>query len=165
MKAAGKIFLQLLLATALTAAGRAATITNGGFESGLTDWRPLWTREAKAGSLAVDRETAHSGKSSARIEHRGEKDWSLEPVEHISVQPGDVFELEAWVKLARASAGDGSATLCVATYDAQGRAIDWSFGARTVREVTDWRRVQSRLVLPEGVSMSSPAATTFTRTR
>ena len=75
----------------LTISTLAATITNGGFESGLAGWRPLWTREAKAGSLAVDRETAHSGKSSARIEHRGEKDWSLEPARRVSVQPGDVY--------------------------------------------------------------------------
>jgi glycosyl hydrolase family 129/carbohydrate binding protein with CBM4/9 domain len=154
VKAVVKFFLQLLLVTAFTEAEFAATLTNGGFESGLVGWRPLWTREAKAGWLAVDRETAHSGKSSARIKHRGEKDWSLEPACRVSVQPGDVYELEAWVKLA--TVGDGSATLCVATYDGQGRPMDWSYGARSVREASDWRRVQSRLVLPEGVADIQP---------
>jgi len=135
-------------------AGQEGTIINGGFESGLEGWRPLWTREAKAGTLAVDRQTSHSGKSSARIEHHGENDWSLEPAQRVAVQPGEVFEMEAWVKLA--GDGGGSTTVCVATYDPQGHAIDWSYGARSLRTANDWRRLQSRFVVPEGVTAIQP---------
>ena len=66
--------------------------------------------------------------------HRTSRRKGLEPRTRarVPVQPGDVFELEAWVKVA--GAGGGSATLCVSTYDAQGQATDWSYGARSVRE-------------------------------
>ena len=108
-----------LLSLALTLVCRAGIVTNGGFESGLAGWRPLWTREANAGSLSLDTNTVHSGEHSARIEHRGQKDWSLEPALRVPVQAGDIFELEAWLKLV--SRG-GRVTLCVSTHDAQGKA-------------------------------------------
>src|SRR5208283_6218688 len=107
-----------LAAMALTLVSSAGVITNGGFESGLAGWRPLWTRDAKVGSLILDSSTAHSGKYSARINHRGENDWSLEPALRVPVQAGDVFELEAWLKLESRGA---SVTLCVSTHDAQGK--------------------------------------------
>lgn len=150
-----RIFLQIFLAaTALTVSAPAATLTNSGFETGLDGWRPLWTRAAQAGTLTLDRAIFHSGQAAARIEHRGENDWSLEPARRLPVQPGEVFELEAWVKLA--GADGGSATLCVATYDRQGKAVDWSYGERSIREATDWRRLRSRFVVPEGVAEIQP---------
>ena len=95
-----KNLLAICLATAaLTMGGRAAIITNGGFESGLAGWRPLWTRDANAGTLTVDSAAFHTGRNSARIEHRGENDWSLEPDRLVPVQVGEIFEVEAWLKL------------------------------------------------------------------
>ncbi len=152
MKLLLKIFLCALVLSLRTGVS-AATLTNGGFESGLAGWRPLWTRETKTGVLMIDNTSVHSGKSSARIEHRGEKDWNFEPTQRVAVQPGDVFEHAAWLKVA---GQDCDATLCVATYDAQGRAIDWSYGARSIRESTDWRRLQSRFVIPGGVAEIQP---------
>lgn len=132
----------------------AAQIQNSGFESGLDGWRSLWTRESAAGELSLDSNSLHSGKTAARIQHRGEKDWSFEPLARISVKAGDVFELNAWLKMA--AEGEADSTLCAATYDADGKAIDWSYGARSTSQTSDWRRMQSRFVIPEGVAQIQP---------
>jgi hypothetical protein len=149
-----KTIIQIWLATmAMTMASGADIIKNGGFESGLADWRPLWTRDANVGSLILESNTVHSGNFSARIEHRGERDWSLEPALRVSVQPGEVFELEAWLKL---ESRGGSATLCVSTHDAQGKALDWSYGERSLQDTADWRRVRTRFIVPPGVTEIQP---------
>ncbi len=149
-----KAFLSIGLVTVgLTLTSRAILVTNGGFESGLAGWRPLWTRDAEAASLTLDSNIAHDGTRSARVEHRGEKDWSLEPAQRVPVTPGDIFQLEAWLKMEDQG---GNATLCVATYDAQGKALDWSYGARSVQNPTDWQRVRTRFVVPPGVTEIQP---------
>ncbi len=145
------LFIALFLFTTAT---RPATLTNGGFEAGFTGWRPLWTRTAQAGSLSLDRATFHAGQASARIEHHGENDWSFEPALRIPVQPGDVFALDAWLRIE--TGDDGSATLCAATYDREGKPIDWSYGARSLHSTTDWRPLRSRFVIPEGVAEIQP---------
>jgi hypothetical protein len=149
-----KTFLHIWLATvALSVCSGAVIITNGGFESGLAGWRPLWTRDANVGTLRLDSTTVHGGKNSARIEHRGEKDWSLEPARRVPVQAGDVFELEAWLKF---EGRDGSATLCVSTHDAQGKALDWSYGERSLQDTADWQRLRTRFIVPPGVAQIQP---------
>src|ERR1017187_912544 len=154
------IFRVLLATMALTLASSAGVITNGGFESGLAGWRPLWTREANAGSLSLDASTVRSGKYSARIEHRGEKDWSLEPALRLTVQPGEVFELEAWLKV---ESRGGSVTLCVSTHDAQGKALDWSYGERSLNDTADWQRVRTQFVVPPGVAEIQPRLIGYAR--
>jgi hypothetical protein len=149
-----KTIFRIWLATvALTWGSGAAIITNGGFESGFAGWRPLWTRDAGVGTLILDTVTAHSGKHSARIEHRGENDWSLEPALRVPVRAGDVFELEGWLKLDSRGA---SATLCVSTHDAQGKALDWSYGERSLHDTTDWQRLRTRFIVPPGVAQIQP---------
>jgi Glycosyl hydrolases related to GH101 family, GH129 len=149
-----KTVLHIWLATiALTLGSTAGIVTNGGFESGLAGWRPLWTRDDKVGTLVLDSSTAHSGQQSARLDHRGEKDWSLEPALRVSVQAGDVFELEAWLKL---DSRGGSATLCVSTHDAQGKALDWSYGERSLHDSAVWQRVRTRFIVPPGVALIQP---------
>jgi hypothetical protein len=138
---------------ALAVVSRAATITNGGFEDGLAHWRPLWTREAKAGTLTLDAASAHGGRSSARVEHTGARDWSLEPVNRVPVQAGDVLELEAWLKL---ESRGGSVTLCAATFDSAGNAVDWAYASRTLPRTSGWERLHTRLVVPAGVTQLQP---------
>lgn len=144
-----------LLLAGLTFAptARAALLTNGGFESGLAGWRSLWTREANAGSLRLDHSAAHSGSNAARIEHHGAQDWSLEPALRLPVQAGDIFEWEAWVRLAEAQ---GGATLCVALYDATGQAREWSFAARKTTDTADWQRLHTRFLVPPGITQLQP---------
>ena len=146
--------LQIWLATAaLSVCSGAAIITNGGFETGLAGWRPLWTRDAKVGTLTLDSQTSHTGSNSARVEHRGEKDWSLEPALRVSVQAGEVFELEVWLKLESRGA---SATLCVSTHDAQGNSRDWSYGERALPDGAGWQRVRTRFIVPPEVAQIQP---------
>jgi hypothetical protein len=143
----------LLAAGALTLPAAAATVTNPGFEAGLDGWRPLWTRDVNAGTLALDRQTVHSGSAAARVDHRGEKDWSFEPMGRLPVSPGDVFELDAWLKI---ESRGGSATLCVSTHDAAGAAFDWAYGGRSIQDTSPWQRLRTRFVVPPGVTAIQP---------
>lgn len=111
----------------------AGIIPNGGFEDGLAGWGELWTREAGVGKLALDDEIRHSGDKSACVEHTGQGDWSFDPDVTISVRPGDIFQFSAWLKLE----GSGSVTLCVVTYDAAGKVLQWTFAGRS-RRAGDW---------------------------
>ena len=60
-----------------TTPARRNVLVNGDFESGLSGWNPLWTRQTAAGSASLDRTISHDGGASVRIEHRGGGDWSL----------------------------------------------------------------------------------------
>lgn len=127
-------------------------VTNGGFESGLSGWRSLWTREAGAGRVALDREVFHAGMAAARIEHRGTNDWSFEPDARVPVQAGDIVEFESWVRVA----GAGSATLCASTWTAEGSNVSWTSGERTLQATNSWTRLRSRFVVPTGVTQVQP---------
>ena len=143
-----RLLMLLLFSGALL---RGATFTNGGFETGLEGWR-FWTRDKGAGSVTPDDQVRHSGKWSARLEHRGEQDWSLEPGERLSVQPGDYFELEFWVR----TEGAGSVTCCVSTWDREDKAVDWSYAGRQAAAGAGWQRLQSRVLVPEGIVSVQP---------
>lgn len=130
-----------------------ATVPNGGFEDGFKGWRPLWTRDAMAGSHALDQKVFHNGRAAARIEHHGANDWSLEPLDTLTVKEGDIVELEAWLR-----AGDqpGNATLCAILYDANSKALDWSYGERRLVRKSGWQQLKSRIVVPAGVAKLHP---------
>jgi hypothetical protein len=134
-------------------------VSNGGFEQDLRTWRNLWTREPGMGQLSVDRQVHHNGSAAARIEHRGTNDWSFEPDLRLSVQPGDVFDLRAWIKLE----GEGSVTLCASTWDAEGHNCSWSEGERTISRTTDWKLVRTRFAVPPGVAQIQPRLIGFGR--
>ena len=72
----------------------------------------------------------------------------------IPAKPGDIFQFVSWLK----KAGDvgADATVCVATFDADGLTIDWSYGARSLSQTSVWRRLDSRFVIPEGVVAIQP---------
>ncbi len=142
----------LVLSLLVHAAPAAELIPNGGFEAGFTGWRPFWMRERNAGAATLDSATFHGGKTAACIQHRGVQDWSLEPATRIKVQPGDLFELETWLKIT----GEGSAVLCVSTWDAQGKVIAWSFAERSLGEATDWQQMRTRFVVPDRVAEIQP---------
>ncbi len=141
-------FCYLVLCASLA---QAAVFTNGGFEGGLNGWR-FWARDQEAGVMAPDHDTSHSGQQSARIEHRGERDWSLEPGERLAVRPGDLLELEVWVR----TIGDGTVTLCASTWGPEEQVLEWSVGERTVHNTGDWRQVRTRLLVPDGAVRVQP---------
>ena len=127
-------------------------LKNGGFENGMEAWNPLWTRDDGAGKLTLDTTEHHGGTQSARIEHTGGKDWSLTHTLNLQVQPGEIYEFAAWVRLQ----GAGSATLGVITRDAAGKAIDWAYGGQSTHETKGWRLFHSRFIVPPGVATLNP---------
>lgn len=147
---AWKLLLCLLVCSAASA--RANLVENGGFESGFSGWRPFWSRQAGAGRVVLEQSIVHSGANAARIEHEGTEDWSFEPESRVSVQAGDIFQLEVWAKLQ----GPGSLSLCASTWDAQGRNVSWSEGERTVNSLEAWTRLTSRFVVPKGAAQIQP---------
>lgn len=142
--------LAILSGVALTVQG-APIITNGGFEAGLGGWR-TWSRETGALKAGLDVSAPHAGQNALRLEHTGQQDWCLEPLIRLKVQPGDLYEYTAWMKLPE----DGNAQLCVSTWDAQGQVVEWSFADAAAPRTPTWRQVRSRIVVPPGVSQIQP---------
>jgi Glycosyl hydrolases related to GH101 family, GH129/Carbohydrate binding domain len=130
---------------------QATPFTNGGFEAGLDGWR-FWTRDRDAGTVTLERQVRHEGNQSARIEHRGEQDWSFEPGERVSVQPGELFELEVWVR----AEGESSITLCASTWNKDGKAIEWSYVERAAQSGRQWQLLRTRLLVPDGIVQIQP---------
>jgi len=124
-------------------------VPNSGFEGGLSPWGQVWTSELGAGRVLLDHVVFHSGTSSARIEFNGTRDWSFQYSNaKIPIIFGDLFDLQAWVKVS----GSGSAELSAITYDTQGNVIDWSFASRFVQGPTDWYLLHSKFVAPSNVA-------------
>jgi len=138
-----------LLATAAIAGE--SQFHNGGFESGLSGWR-LWSRTPGALTSALENKNVHSGQTALLLEHPAEQDWSLEPSIRLEVQPGDLVELNCWVKVT----GGGTATLCASTWDAEGKVVAWSAGEQTVSEGADWQHLQTRVVASGNVRQMQP---------
>ncbi len=144
-----------MLAGVAFASPAARALPNGGFETGLEGWRPLFTREPQTGRVTIEREEVHSGLAAARIEHTGQKDWSFDSVERLDVEIGDVFELQAWVKLR----GTGSVSLCVSTWDRNRQTVSWSDGAQSAQAKVGWQLLRCRFIIPEGVVQIQPRLT------
>lgn len=113
-------------------------VTNGGFEETrqgqALGWMDLWTRKPGCGEVALDKQVSRSGSYAARIEHRGAEDWSFSSEKRLDVKPGDLFTIQAWVKIK----GTGNTTIGVITYDEKGKALEWAFGERTAAGPRDW---------------------------
>ena len=146
----------LLLISLLTISSTKADVANGGFEQirdGLAvGWGELWTRQEGAGGLVFDKVVRHGGNFSARIEHTGREDWSLNSVKRLDVMAADILELSCWVKVS----GDGNVIPCAAAYDAGGKVRDWMLGQRTVGKTQGWVQVRSKFVIPKNVSSIIP---------
>ena len=146
-----QFFIVFLLSLCATAGAAGNLVTNGGFETGQSGWR-VWARAAGGLTSALDALDAHGGQTAFRLEHRATEDWSLEPNLRLQVKPGDWIEMECWVKVR----GEGVATLCVSTWDAQGKAVDWSFGAREAREEPGWQHLKTRVMAPANIVQFQP---------
>ena len=127
-------------------------LRNGDFENGTNGWNSLWTREAGVGKAGLDSAESHAGKQSLRIEHTGQKDWSLACSLNQKVEPGEIYELTAWVRIQ----GEGSATLGVVACDDAGRTINWVYGGRSSRETKTWRLLKSRFIVVPGIATILP---------
>ncbi len=89
--------LPMLFLLAAAAIAGETQFRNGGFESGLSGWR-LWSRTPGALTSALENKNVHLGQAALRLEHHGEQDWSLEPSLRLEVRPGDLVELNCWVR-------------------------------------------------------------------
>ena len=131
-------------------------VANGGFEETrqgrASGWTELWTRKPGCGEVTLDREVFRSGSHAARIEHRGAEDWSFSSEKRLDVRRGDLFTLQAWVKIK----GTGETTIGVVTYDEKGKALEWTFGGRTAAGPCDWHLLRSRFVVPRNVVTIGP---------
>jgi hypothetical protein len=131
-------------------------VANGGFEEveqgQVSGWSELWTRKPNSGEAVLDKEVSRSGNHAVRIEHRGAEDWSFSSDKRLDVKPGDLFTLQAWVKIK----GTGNTTIGVVTYDKKGQALEWTFGGRTAAGPCDWHHLRSRFVIPRNVVAIGP---------
>lgn len=136
------ILLALILLSPIASA-QDELIVNGGFEQGLDGWNEFWSR-ANRGSGSPTNQGAHGGETCLRVEHLGERDWSVQQSQRVEVAPGEIYEMSAAMRLE----GDGRTTLGVVLRDAQGKTIDWAFGGRSIGASDDWRVVRTRFVIP-----------------
>ncbi len=147
-----RYFILLLFCFFSDFSGRAEElIVNGGFESGTNAWR-TWSREAGVTQTRIDDKIFHAGRSALYLQHDGEQDWSLEPGSRLNAKPGDLLELEVWVKVR----GSGSVTLCASTWDGQGRVIAWSAGQTSADASSDWQHLVAHVIASENVSLIQP---------
>jgi hypothetical protein len=119
-------------------------LRNGDFEKGTEGWNAVWARADGTAKAVLDTDERHGGAQALRIEHTGRGDWSLGHSLNLKVQPGEIYELTAWVRLQDA----GRATLGVVTRDAAGTTLDWAHGGRSITETKRWRFLRSRFVVP-----------------
>ena len=127
-------------------------IRNGDFENGTEGWNPVWAREPGAAKAVLDTTGPHGGTQSLRIEHTGQKDWSLAQSLNLNVQPGEIYELTTWCRVQ----GTGSVTLGVVTRGTNGEVASWAYGAKPANNANSWRRLHTRFVVPTGIATICP---------
>jgi hypothetical protein len=126
-------------------------LVNGDFHDGLAGWNDLWTR-TPGGKLALDTGRRPAGPQSVRIEHTGQRDWSLARRDPLDVRPGQIYELSGWVRIE----GQGDTTLCVTLREASGKVTDWIFAGQKSAATQGWRLLRSRFVVPAGTATIQP---------
>jgi len=149
--------LGLLLALALCFGTRAAVgaappnlLTNSDFAAGVSaagtpqGWAPFWSRQAGAGSMALDEQTPHGGHPSLKVTHTGAGDWSAAQAANLAVTPGGIFRLSGWVKCEKTE----SAELSVVTRDGKENVLDWSYAPARTSGTHDWQMLSRRFVVP-----------------
>jgi len=99
-------------------------ITNGGFESGTTNWISWWSRDNK-GSATVVSSPVNSGVKALKVVYPGSADWSYTVNKQFPVKTGDLIELSAWVN---ASSAFSDAQLSVELIDSLGNVSNWVYG-------------------------------------
>jgi len=122
---------------------------NGGFEQGTAGWTELWTRHEGVGSAAIDQRVKHSGNSSLRIEHKGERDWAVSQEKACTVRAGDILEISLWMKAENLSGNAGASVVAQST---DGKVLRWIYGAASTHGTHDWRRFFRRFVVPKNCS-------------
>jgi hypothetical protein len=144
-----KTILSLLVAscclTSMTG-GAEPLVVNGDFQAGLDGWQRFWSRDSQ-GQAVLDNQIARSGPQCVKIEYAGQQDWSFQQSAALDVRPGQIYQLDGWLRLE----GSGTATLCVSLTDAQRTVTDWSYGAQSTGSTDSWKLLRGRFLIPPGV--------------
>ena len=140
-----------LLAFLLFCAGARAAppnlLTNGDFGAQtLAGWSPFWSRQAGAGTMALDAQTLHGGSPSLRVTQTGAGDWSAEQAAHLPAAPGGLYRLSGWTRCDKSE----GAEISVVTRDAKGNTLDWTYAPAVTSGTHDWELLSRRLVVPAG---------------
>ena len=121
-----------------------------------------WSREA--GAITVSRTSFSEElpttspdealKTVIIVRHTSERsDWALSAGKRIPVEPGDVFELSAVVRLS----GQGHVGGSVVLRDAQDNAMRWSYSSKDTHDTGgQWVTLPSRFAVPRGVVNIEP---------
>ncbi|MCX7045576.1 MAG: carbohydrate binding domain-containing protein [Candidatus Sumerlaeota bacterium] len=136
-------------------------LANGGFEE-VKDgkpagWLDFWSRDKGMGEAAIESSGPHGGARCLRIAHRGSNDWSVNSPNRLPVKPGDLFELQAWVKLQ----GTGRVEISATTYDDKGKTLEWTYGSKTSNETAQWRLLKTRFIIPANCVAMQPRLTGY----
>src|SRR5664279_4536249 len=113
----------LLILTVNTLFGQ-NLITNGGFESGTSNWSNWWSRDTK-GNATVVSSPVNTGTKALQVIYPGSADWSYAVNKQFLVSTGDLIELSAWVN---ASSDFSDAQLSVVLIDSLGTVTNWVYG-------------------------------------
>ncbi len=121
------------------------------FATNLT-WSRVWAHDEGQAVVGMDPAVRHQAGASLRIEHRGTRDWSLNPETRLPAQAGDLLEASAWVRVQ----GQGNASVCFTLRDAQGAVLAWSAGEDTAAGDGAWHHLRGRVLVPAGITSYVP---------
>ncbi|MDR3108982.1 MAG: glycoside hydrolase [Planctomycetaceae bacterium] len=110
----------------------------------LTDGK-VWSRQNGAITLSNDQKLFN-------VVHTGKDDWALSEGNRITVKAGDVFQLEAKMKVE----GDGDAAISVVTRKKNGDVVAWTYGTKSIRENGEWVSLHSKFMIPPDVATIEP---------
>ncbi|MHC5053674.1 MAG: rhamnogalacturonan lyase family protein [Planctomycetota bacterium] len=134
-----------ILGVSATAFAAELSVTNASFEEadgrGARGWH--WWSRTEAGSAVRVSDERHSGKSSVRISHDGERDWAFPSDHRFEARSGQSYLASAWVKVKT-----GHIELAVVALE-KGKTLSWDIGSRRSGPTDAWRRIEAVVDVPE----------------
>ncbi|MEI6647039.1 MAG: glycoside hydrolase [bacterium] len=85
-----------------------------------------------------------------KVTFDGQQDWALHGMGRVPVKSWESFKLSVQLK------GKGHVDLSVVTYDDKGKAINWSFGTKSLQLSDAWQLVETKVIVPKGVAHIEP---------
>jgi hypothetical protein len=117
-------------------------VANSSLERGLEGWSPVWARtEGAAKAEIVPGRIA--GEQAILVTHRGTQDWALPQKATVPVQPGDLYQLSAWMKCE-----GGSGFISTVASDGDGQTLNWELG-KVGPAQSGWQLVKRLFVVPQ----------------
>jgi hypothetical protein len=110
------------------------------------EWGDLWAREA---GLVESEHTTEGvyGSKCLLIKSNSAKSWAYKHFKIISVEAGDRFGYEGYIR----TAGDSKVILSVVTYNEKRKVINWNYAAKTVHAAKNWVGVINEFEIPQDI--------------